>query len=313
VLARLLLIKSRRPETLASLKQERLIMTNKFKLAWGGALLAVAGLAHADPFYLDVGTNYDPTGQGKVCDTCTSLKDQFTITYGSRTVVTDTDGSGGISVGDTTSTVGGFNNGLGGVDVNSITSLKPKQVFGTNSDNGFNTNYYITFSFSNLAGLVTGIAPSGLPIVVYSGGLIQMSILTAASPNPINFMNIKITTGYIDGVGTTLNGVADFTGISDLTYANLFHSSTYSCNGSTGFYDIWKNCNSTGDLKINFASHFDSDLNHTTVTPNADGTTTIVSQHNGQASFAIPEPASLALVGLSLVGLAGIRRRKNAA
>lgn len=290
-------------------------MTNKFKLAWGGALLAVAGLAHADPFYLDAGVNYDPTGLGKVCSTCTSMKDQFTITYGSRTVVNDTDGSGGLSVGDTTNTVGGYGY-TGGIDVNSITSLKPKQVFQNNSDNGFNptggaAGYYLTFSFANLAGVVTSITPSGLPVVVYSGGLIQMYLYNGSST--INFMNIKITTGFIDGVGTTLNGEADFTGISDLTYANLFHSGTYSCNGSSGFYDIWKNCNTTGDLKINFASHFDSDLNHTTVTPNPDGSTTITSQHNGQASFAIPEPASLALVGLSLVGLAGIRRRKNAA
>jgi hypothetical protein len=279
-----------------------MIMKLKQKLIAAAVMLLTGVAAQATPFYLDIGTNYDPTGLNKVCPTCTSVKDEFNIRYESRTTI----GPGGTTSTIAGTTFAGFSSSA--ISKNLFTQLTPTQIMDEFSDNGFKDNYYITFGITGLTGQVVGTyGPGGLPAINYNAGGVIDLYLWFNSTTYVNFMDIVITGGASDGNGTGINGYVDFTNVTNLTYANLFHAVGPSCSGfGNGYYDIWKNCSGPTDpMVITLNSHFDT----TTAFVSGNQVSGI---HDGSGTFDIPEPGSMALVGLGLIG-AGMARRRKAA
>lgn len=274
------------------------------------ALVLASGVVQASPFYVDPGTNFDgdlsPVA-GKVCDTCTSVKEEFTVRYESETTIVDNDANG-IDAGDFVFTDVGLALPGATLGFNSITGFTPGESFGTNSDNGYGgANWLLSFSISGLAGVVTGIdGVTNLPELAYGPGLLELFITFDGSTFN-NFMDISILGGTTTGLGTFLIGEADFTNV-DAGFNNLFHSADKSCLGSDGFFDIWSNCGNDV-LPINFTTHFDTDPQLVQVS----GTSplfTINGRHDGSATFEVPEPGTLGLLGLGLLGFGLVRRRK---
>jgi len=271
------------------------------------SVLLAAGSVSADDFYVDVGTNYGPAG-GQVCPTCTSMKNEFLFTYQSSTTIFDTVNDNAIGAGDLLTTNGGL--AVGPLSSNMVTGFTPNQVFTNNSNNGYGSNYLISFSVTGLNGVVTGVSGSGVPQFTYGPGLLQMFI-TFDGTTFNNFMDVAITGGGATGVSTILLGKADFTNV-DAGYNDLIHSGVTSCLGSDSFFDIWTNCG-TG-TEIQFFASFDTNIfvSDFTYNPGPD-TFTLTSNHDGSATFSVPEPGTLALLGGSLVLMGGMARRNKKA
>ncbi len=280
------------------------------------ALLTVGGSASAAPFYLDIGTNFDAPATApamdKVCDTCTSMKDEFLFTYDSTTTINDTNGSLSIDAGDLLTTDGGLS--VGGLGTNQITGFLPNETFGNDSNNGYGgSNWLISFSISGLAGVVNGVSGTGVPLFSYGPGLLELFV-TNDGVTFNNFMDIAVTGGGATGVSTILTGKADFTNV-DAGFNDLFHSGEYSCLGSDSFIDIWTNCGEgAGEmLAINFFASFDTNIFVSDFAFDGIDTFTLTSNHDGSGTFSVPEPSTLALLGGSMLLLGGMKRRSKKA
>lgn len=305
-------------------------MKTKFALKTGFAAVAIAAASAANAgFYLNNGIDFGSIGvvNDKVCATCTSVKSELQFKYDSTTTIYDTNNNG-IGAGDGISTIGGFAVPGAVLGNNQITNFLPApSPFGTDSNNGYGTNMILSFRATNLNGVVTGVI-SGVPTFAYgAGGLIELLYMTSPTTY-INFMDILLTDGGATGVSTILHGTVDFTNIDAGATAmmkNLFHSSDFSCGGSSSFYDIWSGtgCGAAqGGITIGFKSTQDANVEvskfaYSTgangVAGGGDDFYKVSTNHNGSASFEIPEPGSLALLGLGLAGLGLVKRRRNLA
>ena len=270
------------------------------------SILLAAGNVSAGSFYLDPGVDYSATDSDQVCATCTSMKSQFTFQYESVTDINDLDANG-IDSGDTLVTTAGL--AVGGLGTNNVTGFTPNEVFGANSNNNYGDDWLMSFSMSGLTGVVTGVTGAGVPLFSYGPGLLELFV-TFDGSTLINFMDVNILGGTSTGLGIEMVGVADFTNV-DGTYNNLIHSGDADCAGSTGFFDIWTNCGAA--MPISFFADFNTNVTTSDFTDNGDGTFSVASNHDGSATFSVPEPGTLALVGMSLLMMGGMARRSKKA
>lgn len=275
-----------------------------------------ASNAVADQIYIDVGHDY---GGGAPFDaaagpTTTGWKDSLKLTYESSSVVQDLDGNAALSEGDTILSKGGYLPGgdaAFGFGSNKITELVVAEdpISGTGpSDNGFGgANWQLSFRFDDLV----GVYKDALSDFQYTAGTIdwllydstngisnEIHLFTTTIGSHTSVPGNQVFNGELGNFGAgSVNGV-DIGDIFNIAYGG----------GAISFQDY---AGLTG-MKTKFRIDQNSDLAGGTVSYDAIAKEFQIQKasHDGSLEFSVPEPASIAILGLGLLGFAGSRKRK---
>ncbi len=290
------------------------------KLLGVGAITALAMVtthAHAENFYLNVGNNFDAFGTKVDGPNSTGSFAEMNIRYNSTTTITDSNGDGILSPGDSVLGTGGLLKipgpaGLGNtVADNHATNFTPVASIMDPAGpalNGFPNQWLISFGWDNLAGVVN---PGGG--ITYSSGLIHvyMADPSVFGNNALNeILQLHVTSGGNNAIGQSLNlngwvsvlpgaGQNVFRWASDLTsWFDTLNGIDFETNQNTQpFYVNGVLANTLDPLTFY----------------NGNRTGVLEANHDGSFSaMRVPEPGSMALLGGALMGLGALRRRRKA-
>jgi hypothetical protein len=261
-----------------------------FKKLAGAMAISMAfasGAAFASPFYQNVNAwDTSPvTNPPAATDGKTGIMDEMQVNWKATSVYTDTNGSGGVNVGDAVvdsgaGTVGGYL--LGGIN-----------LLGFEATEGLGLYHSLNFDYSNMTGNVVMMLSASQILAHYTSGTIDLW----GDKDADGGKDIKLLTLNVFNSDGTIGNF------------NIYSTVAYAAPGVWFFPPAtdW----STSVVTIN--SRIDTNLDKGGVPAlQPDGTYMRTSLLNGSVEF-VPEPASIALMGLGLLGLGLSRRNKKAA
>jgi hypothetical protein len=294
------------------------------------ALALVASLlaapVFAQPIYIDIGTNFGGNANKAAGATTTGWLEELQFNYNSWSTVVDTNNNLTIDAGDVITSTGGlkgsgFNNFAALFGNNSISSFLPQQfgAFGP-SNNGYKNGWELSFGFDNLVGTIDafgGVNWTSGTISFYATTDVSSCAMANNTACFTRLFDMNVTTGgnipsatILAGYLTNFNTTDSFGSVVAGDLFNTFH------NGSNkSFMDVHDELALTGQQqKFNFL--VDQNVAALPAVTGYDaGTKTFTlarALHDGSLSFSVPEPTSVAVLGLGLLGLGFSRRNKKA-
>ncbi|WP_440874861.1 PEP-CTERM sorting domain-containing protein [Thalassotalea sp. PLHSN55] len=257
--------------------------------------LTFAGTAAADPIYIDVGTDFGGNAQVADGPTTTGWKDSLTLRYESESLITDNDFNG-LDVGDTIVSKGGLE--VGTFLSNRATALVDSQLgpFGP-SDNGYGVDWLISFTFDDLMGTFNGTDFN------YTSGTIDWLLFTSADgfATGTNLFSTEIKSHVSTPGNQVFSG--DVTNVNPA--ADIFNIAVG--GGSQTFSEYA--ASHTAPVRFRIDQNTDP-INPQFVETTAEGhILSIGGTHDASLEFSVPEPATLAMLGLGLLGFGAARRK----
>ena len=287
--------------------------------------MLTAGTASADSIYLNVGNDYDSSASDNaqsVNDNSTGWFDSLQITYESETTFTDANSDGFFSAGDTFSSDAGMALGTTFADLNGSHATNLNGGFFP-GENGFNETdagqgWTITFGITNLTGQVisTGPNPTDLSLA-YNSGTINVffyeyqGILAPGadiSADLVHIYDLDISGGAPDGDSTNFSG--DITNFGTDTVNGVPVGDIFNIAYGSDVKTFMEASLLPGGLLFEMSNDTQGNL-FASYDNGAGSTQTVNGQHEGSISYAVPEPTTLAILGLGLLGFAGARRRNK--